>query len=492
MILDKKSYFIQCVKEAAKVLGLKKVPRVKIWDGACPYSENEIAHAHPDLNLVCISKGRLESMNFDEIKETAFHETTHMLHKNHDIDFGKTMDEALLANWLENRKPKKINLSHKKEKKADRERCNYHLCRKKAKLYKCKYCGDYFCKDHIKPKMVVTLNQISRAKEPLRSWLEKEYREEGHPDLVYTRMTWEELEKREKEELEKRWEALNRLKEIPKTERIFEKSEEITQEEHKTEKESEKKKIKTIRIPLEEIILTIFILGFAWYVYNNFQHIFVVPAVEETTTTTQPSTTTTLRVKRINVDLNFSTPTPRLNKSCFITNQYFVYINDSLLRIIDPDFSKNIYNSTINVTKTAFKIWEDETKLVHFGFVGPDENYTIYVEFTAEMPLTAAEKEFVAYALGYAIPYGYECGNYWFGTGGKIYISPKESSRVFAIALHEIGHILNLADVGNADSVMYAWQEESTFSEQIWREKITKEIKDTLKMIVKPEYDCMA
>jgi hypothetical protein len=162
------------------------------------------------------------------------------------------------------------------------------------------------------------------------------------------------------------------------------------------------------------------------------------------------------------------------------------------LRIIDPDFSKGIYNSIINVTKTAFKIWEEETKLVQFDFIGPDENHTIYVEFTAEMPLKAAEKEFVVYAVGYALPHIYECENYCFIKGGEIYISPKESSRVFAVLLHEIGHILNLADVGNKDSVMYAWQEElSTFSEQVLREKITKEIKETLEMIVKPEYDCL-
>jgi hypothetical protein len=190
--------------------------------------------------------------------------------------------------------------------------------------------------------------------------------------------------------------------------------------------------------------------------------------------------------------LNFSTPAPRLNNSCFIAARYFVYINDSLLKVIDPDFSKGIYNSTINVTKNAFKIWEEETKLVHFDFVGPDENYSIYLEFTAEMPLKAAEKEFVVYAVGYALPHIYECENYCFIKGGEIYISPKESSRVFAVLLHEIGHILNLADVGNRDSVMYAWQEEfSTFSEQEWRGKITKEIKETLKMIVKPEYDCL-
>ena len=30
--------------------------------------------------------------------------------------------------------------------------CHYHLCRKRTKVYRCKYCGEYFCKEHIKPK----------------------------------------------------------------------------------------------------------------------------------------------------------------------------------------------------------------------------------------------------------------------------------------------------------------------------------------------------
>jgi|YelNatPaOPRAMG01_1025707.scaffolds.fasta_scaffold29863_3 hypothetical protein len=225
----KEAYFIECVKEAAKSLGLKNIPKVKVWEGACPYSSgDEIAHAHPDLGLICISRGRLESMNLDEIRETAFHETTHMLYIGHDIDFGIAMDDTHLAAWLEEHKPRTITFKSKKEDKdkIDKEKCNYHLCRKKTKLYRCKYCGNYFCKEHLKPKMCLTLHQISTAKEPLRSWLEKEYRrEDGHPDLIYTKIAWQKLEAREKEELEKRWKALDILDKEPKIERGIEKEE---------------------------------------------------------------------------------------------------------------------------------------------------------------------------------------------------------------------------------------------------------------------------
>jgi len=97
------------------------------------------------------------------------------------------------------------------------EKCSYHLCENKGKLFKCKYCGNYYCKRHIKPKMVLTLDQVTTAKEPIRSWLEKEWRrEDGHPDFIYTQLAWQKLKAKEKNAREKMWEALDRLKETPK------------------------------------------------------------------------------------------------------------------------------------------------------------------------------------------------------------------------------------------------------------------------------------
>jgi hypothetical protein len=214
---NKEDYFIECVRKAAKSLGLKHFPRVKVWDGACPYSSgNEIAHAHPDMGLICISRGWLEGLNLDEIKETAFHETAHMLHASHDTEFSTSMDDAHLAAWLEDRKPRTIKFKSKSrdEKKVDKERCNYHLCQKKTKLYRCKYCGNYYCKEHQKPKMVLTLRQINTAREPKRSWLEEEYRSKGHPDWPYTRIAWRKLEVKEKHQTEKVEKALETLRNI--------------------------------------------------------------------------------------------------------------------------------------------------------------------------------------------------------------------------------------------------------------------------------------
>jgi|GEM_PF-4376493 hypothetical protein len=211
----------------------------------------------------------------------------------------------------------------------------------------------------------------------------------------------------------------------------------------------------------------------------------------EITSTTTSTTTTTVPIKLIeNVDLNFTTPVLRRNKTYFLTNRFFVYINDSFLRIIDPDGSKGIYNSSIETVKEAFKIWEEETKLISFVFVNSSKNSSLIVEWSAEMPKPKIGSEAVIYTIAYTIPYIHRCGNYSFVTGGKIVFSTQAMGEL-AVALHEIGHILNLADVGNKDSIMcWLYEENSRFSTQELREKITKEIKETLKLIVRPDYDC--
>ncbi|MEM5814965.1 MAG: hypothetical protein QXD89_00540 [Candidatus Aenigmatarchaeota archaeon] len=224
MSSDKESYFIECVKKAAKSLGLKYLPKVKVWEGACPYSDgNEIAHAHPDLGLICISRGRLESMTLDEIRETAFHETTHMLHIDHDANFNKSMNDAHLLAWLDDHKPGDISLKLKRgdENKVDKERCNYHLCRKKTKLYRCKYCGGYFCKDHIRPGLALQRSAIDNIKDPiLRDKIYEEWRRtDRHPDIVWTRKYWRKLKLKEEETKEKFFEMLDKLKEKEMRER---------------------------------------------------------------------------------------------------------------------------------------------------------------------------------------------------------------------------------------------------------------------------------
>ncbi len=63
-------------------------------------------------------------------------------------------------------------------------------------LYKCKYYGQFFCKKHLEPKLVLSmkdaLDKFNELK--LEEVFEKEWRkEEGHPDFVYTKEFLEKL-----------------------------------------------------------------------------------------------------------------------------------------------------------------------------------------------------------------------------------------------------------------------------------------------------------
>jgi len=100
--------------------------------------------------------------------------------------------------------------------------CNYRDCKIKENLKKCPYCDYYFCEEHYSPKMALSLQQVSTAKEPFQTWLRKEWdRQDGHPDFTYTQIAWEYLKNKEKEAAEKIWQALEDMKNAGKRQPTF-------------------------------------------------------------------------------------------------------------------------------------------------------------------------------------------------------------------------------------------------------------------------------
>jgi hypothetical protein len=193
----------------------------------------------------------------------------------------------------------------------------------------------------------------------------------------------------------------------------------------------------------------------------------------------------------IDVNLNFTTPeilADRLNeKRSFVTDYYKVYINDSFLHIIDPNDSRGVYTSSIVAVKKAFSIWENRTRLVQFELVNASENYTLYVEWSGSMHTSLGGTQTIAFTQ----QLGYGCDKYFFVIGGEIVLMVKDEASQLAIMTHEIGHILNLGDVGNTNALMGTWYDENNIpSEEKLKEMITPSINDTLKMIIHPEYDC--
>ena len=72
-------------------------------------------------------------------------------------------------------------------------KCFYHLCRKQSKTYRCGYCGDFFCGEHLKakPPYMPNFGSNSRHQKLLRT----EWREhDGHPCPPYVEV-WEEEQK---------------------------------------------------------------------------------------------------------------------------------------------------------------------------------------------------------------------------------------------------------------------------------------------------------
>ncbi len=76
--------------------------------------------------------------------------------------------------------------------------CSYHLCRKKTRVYKCKYCGDYFCEKHIKPKLP-GMPRFKSIKPKDMVFMEEWRKDEGHPCIPYAEVWKKEQEEKEKE-----------------------------------------------------------------------------------------------------------------------------------------------------------------------------------------------------------------------------------------------------------------------------------------------------
>jgi len=77
---------------------------------------------------------------------------------------------------------KKLQKKTKTPKKKNFGKCSYHLCNNKmVKLYRCKYCGDYFCHEHLDAKIPQTAPFKSTNIERHIEWEKKG----GHPCFPY-------------------------------------------------------------------------------------------------------------------------------------------------------------------------------------------------------------------------------------------------------------------------------------------------------------------
>lgn len=208
----KKVAFEDAVQRCSKELGLAHPPIVSITDVPCPLSSSsdEIAHIHPEEKIICIWKRKLELIDLDTIEQVAAHEVAHLVSLLHDTKHLQAQIELQTRAWrppggtivIDGSKKISSGVLEKSKKRAHRKNiCAYHFCKKRTELSWCPYCEESFCKDHIKPKFPMLPPFEGKPMEM------EEWRKSGHPCIAYSIY----LKQKEKEDIDKRWEALDRL-----------------------------------------------------------------------------------------------------------------------------------------------------------------------------------------------------------------------------------------------------------------------------------------
>jgi hypothetical protein len=211
----KKRAFEDAVRRCSERLDLDRPPIVSITEIPCPLSSSsdEIAHIHPDERIICISKKKLESIDLDTIEWVAAHEVAHLISRMHDGKHAKAQAELKTLIWRpppgivvidgsRGQSSRTSIISSTKVSSRAKNVCSYHLCAERTELRECRYCGKKFCKDHLKAKSP-SLPPFNGRSGDMIAW-----RGPGHPCpdyLFYSRQ-------KEKEDLQKRWDALNKMR----------------------------------------------------------------------------------------------------------------------------------------------------------------------------------------------------------------------------------------------------------------------------------------
>ncbi len=208
ILKDKKRKFLTEVSRSAKYLGFP-TPEVKFWKSrdTTHFKDNERAHIHIESSRICIAESELDKMTYDEIEETASHEVAHLKNASHDRDFYNTQIDTQASLWrppsgtmhIVYKNSKSSKKSKVKKVKINKKSCNGDFCKKRSELKKCKYCGGYFCEEHLEPRQVGMPRFKGTQAEDIE-FMEEYHKEGGHPCLPYSIKYLPEMRKKKKEE----------------------------------------------------------------------------------------------------------------------------------------------------------------------------------------------------------------------------------------------------------------------------------------------------
>ena len=161
---------------------------------------------------------------------------------------------------------------NKKQKEPDSKIgiCQYHLCKKKTKVYRCKYCSEYFCKEHLQPKLP-GMPRFNSTKPEDRLFMEEWRKPGGHPCIPYSEI-WRAEQERKEEEYRRALDKLLRSKplrtthepEVISRERVIKRDIPLTE---KLENYWYWNKRKIAKI----IVILLLFVGMGWFFYNSLQ-----------------------------------------------------------------------------------------------------------------------------------------------------------------------------------------------------------------------------
>jgi len=210
LLKAKEEMILNYVKSISEFLKLPKTPPVIFCNQYTSMGPNAAACIDIVSWKIEISRIHLQKKGIEEVKKTVAHEITHLIEEDHTPRFFQILNEIIVETW----QPEfssgisiinggaSVELSGEKHEEKDTTRCNYHLCRKEAKLLRCPYCRDYFCIDHIKP-MPPSFPEFDYP----NKFNEQKFRDEHHPCANYYIV----IERKHKERLLKYEQSLNRM-----------------------------------------------------------------------------------------------------------------------------------------------------------------------------------------------------------------------------------------------------------------------------------------
>ncbi|MEM2865666.1 MAG: AN1-type zinc finger domain-containing protein [Candidatus Hadarchaeales archaeon] len=135
---------------------------VRVAETPCPNSSSDdIAHIHLEEGIICISKGRLMSLNLDDIEEVARHEVAHVWAPHHGVEHEKIQTFLSMKSFAWSNFTGTVRIEP-----GAKDKCAY-CGREEVLPFYCHYCGLYYCSEHRLPE------KHECAKLPMRMWKAK-------------------------------------------------------------------------------------------------------------------------------------------------------------------------------------------------------------------------------------------------------------------------------------------------------------------------------